>query len=117
MLITRISAFTVRIERYIVYPTGIDFGKLLMTRPDGGMSVLWPKCRYRTASAHSKREARIDEQTRLIFFLDSFGISTNANTCYFDYFNDRGSVNVGNVLAVGLGKFRQPRLSSARRVL
>ena len=32
MPLTHTSALTVGLERYIVYPTGIDFGKMLMTR-------------------------------------------------------------------------------------
>lgn len=29
------SALTVGLERYIVYPPGVDFGKILMTQQDG----------------------------------------------------------------------------------
>jgi hypothetical protein len=38
MLFTHTSALTVGLERYIVYPPGVDFGRILMTRHDGGTS-------------------------------------------------------------------------------
>ena len=38
MLLTHTSALTIGLERYIVYPPGVDFGKMLMTRQDERMS-------------------------------------------------------------------------------
>ena len=32
------SALTVGLERYIVHPPGVDFGQILMSQHDGGMS-------------------------------------------------------------------------------
>lgn len=34
ILLTHTSALTIGLERYIVYPPGIDFGTMLMTRHD-----------------------------------------------------------------------------------
>ncbi|KAF8556143.1 hypothetical protein OG21DRAFT_744777 [Imleria badia] len=42
VLFTQTSALTVGLERYIMYPLGVDFGKILMTRHDAPSSQSMP---------------------------------------------------------------------------